>query len=54
MIEIVFLVDEAAEGEQPAEELGPVGAQAIEMMADFLLQVVRQENLRQVAFTRAR
>ena len=45
---------EVAEGELPAEELGPAGAQAIRMMADFLLQVVRQENLHQVTFTRAR
>ena len=47
-------LDEEAEGGLPAEGLSPAGEQAIEMMADFLLQVVRQENLDQVTFTRAR
>ena len=47
-------LDEGAEGGLPAGELDPAGAEAIEIMADFLLQTVRQEDLDQVTFTRAR
>jgi len=47
-------LDEAAEGGLPDGELGPAGAAAIETMADFLVRVVRQEELDQATFTRAR
>ena len=47
-------LDQAAESQLPAAGLGPVGLEAIRMMADVLLQVVRQENLNRVRFSKVK
>ena len=47
-------LDQAAESQLPAEGPGVVGMEAIRMMADFLLQVVRQENLNQATFSKVK
>ena len=47
-------LDQAAEEQLPPEGLGPVGAEAIRMMGEFLVQIIRDENLNQVTLARAR
>lgn len=47
-------LDQAAEEQLPPEGLGPVGTEAIRMVGEFLLQIIRQEDLNQVTLTRAR
>lgn len=47
-------LDEAAADELPPADLSPAGARALAMVADFIRQTVRQENLNQATFSKAR
>lgn len=47
-------LDQTAKAELPEEDLGPIGKMGLELVSDFLVDVIRQEHLDEAAFIRVR